>query len=64
MEPGGRNDYRGRVIIEIHPMYYEDGPVSVTVRSAAGDTLRILRFLGENPEVVRTVIANTMEWEG
>jgi hypothetical protein len=45
-------------------MYYEDGPASVTaltVRSPQGDTLRILRFLGENPEVVRTAIATAME---
>ena len=36
---------RGRVIIEVDPMYYEDGPVSIRVESASNDTLRCMRFL-------------------
>jgi hypothetical protein len=61
IEPGRANDYRARVIIQVHPAHYEDGPISVRVESTVGDTLRCMRFLSENPEVVRTVIANTME---
>ena len=56
MEPGRQNDYRGRVIIEMHPIY-EDGPLSIKVESSC-DTLRCMRFLSENPKVVLTVIAN------
>jgi hypothetical protein len=65
MEPGRHNDYRGSVTIEMHPMHYEDGPASVTARSSQGDTLRILRFLSENPEVVRNAVKAAMsELEG
>ena len=64
IEPGRANDYRARVIIQVDPMYYEDGPVSIKVdQSASYDTLRCLRFLGENPEVVRAAIATAMEEE-
>ena len=63
VEPGRQNDYRGSVIIEMHPTSYRDGPVSVTVRSSQDDTLRCMRFLSENPEVVRNAIATAMEEE-
>lgn len=63
IEPGRANDYRGRVIIQVHPMYYEDGPVSIKVESTVDDTLRCMRFLGENPQVVRAAIATAMEEE-
>ena len=63
MEPGRANDYRARVIIQVHPMYYEDGPLSIRVESASDDTLRCMRFLSENPKVVRTAIATAMEEE-
>ncbi len=63
IEPGRANDYRGRVIIQVHPMYYEDDPVSIKVESTSDDTLRCMRFLSENPEVVRTAIATAMEEE-
>lgn len=75
MEPGRGNDYRGRVVIQVHrkrllhlipPVYldetfyreslYEDDPVSIRVESASGDTLRCMRFLSENPEVVRNAV--------
>lgn len=66
VEPGRGNDYRGRVVIlgrvviQVHPVYYENGPVAIRVESASGDTLRCMRFLGENPEVVRAAIANAL----
>lgn len=51
----------GSVIIQVRPMYYEDDPVSIKVVSGSGNTFRILRFLDENPEVVRAAIATAME---
>ena len=78
MGRGSPQKVRGRVVIKVHPMYYEDDPVSIKVESgyecprclwepsgepSSGDTLRCMRFLGENPEVVRTAIATAMEEE-
>ena len=60
---GSPQKVRGRVIIEVDPMYYEDGPVSIKVESTSDDTLRCMRFLGENPEVVRAAIETAMEEE-
>ena len=61
VEPGRGNSYRGRVVIRVHPVYYEDDPVSIRVESVSGDTFRCMRFLGENPEVVRAAVKAAME---